>query len=74
MGKLVARHTMRAACGRMFLVDELFENSENNMRSWLELADGSMVQKTYGNDFRVVGTNLCLRLLSSQFATYTELI
>lgn len=74
MGKLIARHTMRAACGRTFLVDELIEYTENGMRAtWLELADGSMVQNTYGNDFRVVGTDLCLRLLSSQFATDTEL-
>lgn len=67
MGKLVARHTMRSVCGRMFLVDELITLTDDRT-TWLELSDGSKVQKTYGNDFAVMGTDLCLRLLTSEYA------
>lgn len=73
MGKLIARHTMRADCGRLFLVDELIvRTATGSTTRWLELVDGSKVQKTQSNAFEVVGTNMCLQLHSSEYAAGAE--
>ena len=62
MQKLVARYVMRDENGRSFLVNELARNTDAR-DTWLELADGSSVQRIGAEEFKDLVTGSRLRLV-----------